>query len=294
MAASSGCGSGSSERSSAQLLRTVPARAPPAAPLAGLKPRLVSQQHSSEPGLPSRHACQIIPPRLGLSSRPPQDRSRPPPRPCSERALLRAHRSAPSARSGGRMALAGSVLRQRAPCSSGRSSSGLPASGSIGSSSMAPRRGLSRASTVRVAARRGRGDRRRPPPPDLPSLLFDQRIVYLGMPVRGAAEAEGSHWGRGQIARAHCLAAAAAAQSLTRFLPPPRAPPPPPAAGARRHGADGRGAAVPGEAGREHADRDAHQQLGHDAAGRRNREPRRRREHHANGSATASQFWRQA
>jgi len=28
-----------------------------------------------------------------------------------------------------------------------------------------------------------RGDRRRPPPPDLPSLLFDQRIVYLGMPV---------------------------------------------------------------------------------------------------------------
>lgn len=28
-----------------------------------------------------------------------------------------------------------------------------------------------------------RGDRRRPPPPDLPSLLFDQRIVYLGMPL---------------------------------------------------------------------------------------------------------------
>ena len=24
----------------------------------------------------------------------------------------------------------------------------------------------------------------RTPPPDLPSLLFDQRIVYLGMPVR--------------------------------------------------------------------------------------------------------------
>jgi len=24
---------------------------------------------------------------------------------------------------------------------------------------------------------------RKPPPPDLPSLLFDQRIVYLGMPV---------------------------------------------------------------------------------------------------------------
>lgn len=34
-----------------------------------------------------------------------------------------------------------------------------------------------------VQARQGRGDRRKPPPPDLPSLLFDQRIVYLGMPV---------------------------------------------------------------------------------------------------------------
>ena len=34
-----------------------------------------------------------------------------------------------------------------------------------------------------VQARMARGDRRRPPPPDLPSLLFDQRIVYLGMPV---------------------------------------------------------------------------------------------------------------
>jgi hypothetical protein len=43
--------------------------------------------------------------------------------------------------------------------------------------------GASRARTVAVAARRGRGDRRKPPPPDLPSLLFDQRIVYLGMPV---------------------------------------------------------------------------------------------------------------
>eukprot|EP00878_Enallax_costatus_P027793 GHUV01029949.1.p1 GENE.GHUV01029949.1~~GHUV01029949.1.p1 ORF type:complete len:247 (+),score=52.81 GHUV01029949.1:213-953(+) len=36
---------------------------------------------------------------------------------------------------------------------------------------------------VMVQARQGRGDRRRPPPPDLPSLLFDQRIVYLGMPL---------------------------------------------------------------------------------------------------------------
>lgn len=36
-----------------------------------------------------------------------------------------------------------------------------------------------------VNARMARGDRRRPPPPDLPSLLFDQRIVYLGMPVSG-------------------------------------------------------------------------------------------------------------
>lgn len=37
-----------------------------------------------------------------------------------------------------------------------------------------------------VQARMARGDRRRPPPPDLPSLLFDQRIVYLGMPVSRA------------------------------------------------------------------------------------------------------------
>lgn len=35
-----------------------------------------------------------------------------------------------------------------------------------------------------VYARAARYDRRKPPPPDLPSLLFDQRIVYLGMPVR--------------------------------------------------------------------------------------------------------------
>ena len=35
-----------------------------------------------------------------------------------------------------------------------------------------------------VQARSPRYDRRKPPPPDLPSLLFDQRIVYLGMPVR--------------------------------------------------------------------------------------------------------------
>lgn len=32
-------------------------------------------------------------------------------------------------------------------------------------------------------ARAARYDRRKPPPPDLPSLLFDQRIVYLGMPL---------------------------------------------------------------------------------------------------------------
>ncbi|GFR51883.1 hypothetical protein Agub_g14362 [Astrephomene gubernaculifera] len=34
-----------------------------------------------------------------------------------------------------------------------------------------------------VNARAARYDRRKPPPPDLPSLLFDQRIVYLGMPL---------------------------------------------------------------------------------------------------------------
>ncbi|EFJ48165.1 hypothetical protein VOLCADRAFT_74777 [Volvox carteri f. nagariensis] len=34
-----------------------------------------------------------------------------------------------------------------------------------------------------VQARAARYDRRKPPPPDLPSLLFDQRIVYLGMPL---------------------------------------------------------------------------------------------------------------
>ncbi|PNH11063.1 ATP-dependent Clp protease proteolytic subunit-related protein 3, chloroplastic [Tetrabaena socialis] len=34
-----------------------------------------------------------------------------------------------------------------------------------------------------VNARSPRYDRRKPPPPDLPSLLFDQRIVYLGMPL---------------------------------------------------------------------------------------------------------------
>jgi len=36
---------------------------------------------------------------------------------------------------------------------------------------------------VVVQARAARYDRRKPPPPDLPSLLFDQRIVYLGMPL---------------------------------------------------------------------------------------------------------------
>ena len=78
------------------------------------------------------------------------------------------------------MALAGSR-------SLGRSSSGLSSSaGPRPCSSVRARQcGTSRGTTVRVFARRGRGDRRRPPPPDLPSLLFDQRIVYLGMPVCG-------------------------------------------------------------------------------------------------------------
>ncbi|KIY94116.1 hypothetical protein MNEG_13845 [Monoraphidium neglectum] len=57
-----------------------------------------------------------------------------------------------------------------------RSSSGLCSGSGV-------RRAASRGQTVRVCARRGRGDRRKPPPPDLPSLLFDQRIVYLGMPL---------------------------------------------------------------------------------------------------------------
>jgi hypothetical protein len=41
---------------------------------------------------------------------------------------------------------------------------------------------------VLVHARAARYDRRKPPPPDLPSLLFDQRIVYLGMPVSAARD----------------------------------------------------------------------------------------------------------
>jgi hypothetical protein len=40
--------------------------------------------------------------------------------------------------------------------------------------------------TLVTLARAARYDRRKPPPPDLPSLLFDQRIVYLGMPVSSA------------------------------------------------------------------------------------------------------------
>ena len=55
-------------------------------------------------------------------------------------------------------------------------------------SAVAPsgRRLPSRRQPLNVEARAARGDRRSRagPPPDLPSLLFDQRIVYLGMPVR--------------------------------------------------------------------------------------------------------------
>ena len=55
-------------------------------------------------------------------------------------------------------------------------------------SAVAPsgRRLPSRRQPLTVEARAARGDRRSRagPPPDLPSLLFDQRIVYLGMPVR--------------------------------------------------------------------------------------------------------------
>lgn len=80
------------------------------------------------------------------------------------------------------MALAGS----RAFSGPSSSSTGQMRGSSVSSS---VRKAASRGQTVRVCARRGRGDRRKPPPPDLPSLLFDQRIVYLGMPVsnpRGA------------------------------------------------------------------------------------------------------------
>eukprot|EP00955_Chlamydomonas_euryale_P035797 350235-Chlamydomonas_euryale.AAC.9 len=52
---------------------------------------------------------------------------------------------------------------------------------------VADRPALGRASQGRVRqsvqARAARYDRRKPPPPDLPSMLFDNRIVYLGMPV---------------------------------------------------------------------------------------------------------------
>jgi hypothetical protein len=66
----------------------------------------------------------------------------------------------------------------------------LPSSTAAGASAqklfrpyvLSARRGRSSSS---VQARAARYDRRRPPPPDLPSLLFDQRIVYMGMPVSG-------------------------------------------------------------------------------------------------------------
>jgi ATP-dependent protease ClpP protease subunit len=53
---------------------------------------------------------------------------------------------------------------------------------SAGGSALCGRSPLSRRA-LRCVARAARYDRRKPPPPDLPSLLFDQRIVYLGMPV---------------------------------------------------------------------------------------------------------------
>eukprot|EP00798_Chlamydomonas_sp_ICE-L_P031489 gene31489-6675_t len=54
-----------------------------------------------------------------------------------------------------------------------------------GQAASAPRRShaSSRKLAVSVQARGSRRDQRNPPPPDLPSLLFDQRIVYLGMPL---------------------------------------------------------------------------------------------------------------
>ncbi len=55
--------------------------------------------------------------------------------------------------------------------------------GLSGHTQRSSRPAFSRSRTVQCQARAARYDRRKPPPPDLPSLLFDQRIVYLGMPV---------------------------------------------------------------------------------------------------------------
>lgn len=70
--------------------------------------------------------------------------------------------------------LRGLGQRQRASGRQGRQQSACPSVS-----------GVSRKQLV-VHARASRYDRRKPPPPDLPSLLFDQRIVYLGMPVGNA------------------------------------------------------------------------------------------------------------
>ncbi|KAG2441988.1 hypothetical protein HYH02_009781 [Chlamydomonas schloesseri] len=67
--------------------------------------------------------------------------------------------------------LRGLGQRQRAGGRQGRQQSACPSVS-----------GVSRKQLV-VHARAARYDRRKPPPPDLPSLLFDQRIVYLGMPL---------------------------------------------------------------------------------------------------------------
>ncbi|KAG1656532.1 hypothetical protein FOA52_005558 [Chlamydomonas sp. UWO 241] len=60
------------------------------------------------------------------------------------------------------------------------SSSGRGATVSSGGNGLHARGGRIR---LVVHARTATGDRRRPPPPDLPSMLFDNRIVYLGMPL---------------------------------------------------------------------------------------------------------------
>ena len=200
------------------------------------------------------------------------------------------------------------------PCSSSSSGACSTSSPAISSSPLLVRRGVSRASTVRVNARRGRGDRRRPPPPDLPSLLFDQRIVYLGMPVRspfflrpllarcdrcapavagrlGSNGSPCSRW-QGGLRNARCMPraprACARAAAATALLLPSHTTTRRPSdhharnhhistttitARARRDRADGRRAALPGEAGVAAPYRDADQLVGHDAAGRRDREP---------------------
>ena len=96
---------------------------------------------------------------------------------------------------------------------------------------------------LNVEARAARYDRRKPPPPDLPSLLFDQRIVYLGMPVNESRIVD--------LDQARVL-------SRISF-----------AARACGHRADGRRAPLSGETGQLATHRNAHQLLRDDQTRRR-------------------------